>query len=150
MVRENVAKYATPPKTIKREMQPLTKDQSKMLLSTARKLQPKMYALYALAITTGARLGELLALQRGDVDLNAGTLRISKTVHNGRVTAPKTSAGRRPIRLSKIALDALEDHMEAYAGDSWLFQSPVKDMSIHRATLHNSYWKPHEQAGAIV
>jgi integrase len=25
-----------------------------------------MYALYALAITTGARLGELLALQRGD------------------------------------------------------------------------------------
>jgi integrase len=34
------------------------------------------------------------------------------------------------------------DHMEAHAGDVWLFQSPVKDMSIHRATLHVSYWKP--------
>ncbi len=142
MVRENVAKHATPPKAIKHEMRPLTKDQSKMLLSTARKHQPKMYALYALSITTGARLGELLALQRGDVELKAGTLRISKTVHNGRVTAPKTSAGRRTIRLSKTALDALEDHMEAHAGDMWLFPSPVKDMSIHRATLHASYWKP--------
>jgi integrase len=66
MVRENVAKHATLPKTIKHEMRPLTKDQSKVLLSTARTHQPRMYALYTLAITTGARLGELLALQRGD------------------------------------------------------------------------------------
>lgn len=141
-VRENVAKLATPPKTINHEIQPLPKDQSKMLLSTARKYQPRMYALYALAITTGARLGELLALQRGDMDFDASTLRISKTVHNGRVTSPKTSTGRRTIRLSKTALNALVDHMEAHAGDVWLFPSPVKDMSLHRATLHSSYWKP--------
>lgn len=33
--------------------------------------------------------------------------------------------------------------MDAYAGDVWLFQSPVNDdASIHRATLHISYWKP--------
>lgn len=32
--------------------------------------------------------------------------------------------------------------MEAHAGGAWLFPSPVKDMSIHRATLHGSYWKP--------
>jgi len=97
LVRENVAEHATPPKTTKREMQPLTKDQMQILLRTAKRTQPKMYALYALAVTTGARLGELLALHRADVDLDAGTLRISKSVHNGRVTAPKTSAGRRTI-----------------------------------------------------
>ncbi len=99
LVRENVAEHATPPKTTKREMQPLTKDQTQILLRTAKRTQPKMYALYALAVTTGARLGELLALHRGDVDLEAGTLRISKSVHNGRVTIPKTSAGRRTIRV---------------------------------------------------
>ena len=100
LVRENVAEHATPPKTTKREMQPLTKDQTEILLRTGKRTQPKMYALYALAVTTGARLGELLALHRGDVDLEAGTLRISKSVDNGHVTLPKTSVGRRTIRLS--------------------------------------------------
>src|SRR5215210_805989 len=60
MVPENVAKHATPPKAVEREMQPLTKSQSRMLLSTAREHQPKMYALYALAITTGARLARII------------------------------------------------------------------------------------------
>jgi integrase len=150
LVRENVAEHATPPKTTKREMQPLTKDQMQILLRTAKRTQPKMYALYALAVTTGARLGELLALHRADVDLDAGTLRISKSVHNGRVTAPKTSAGRRTIRLSKPALDALGDHLDAYTGDVWLFQSPVNDdMSIHRSTLHITYWKPLLKASGL-
>ena len=142
MVRENVAEHATPPKSVSRDITPLTREQAQALLSTARKHQPKMYALYALAISTGGRLGELLALQRPDVDLDAGTLRISKSVHNGRVSAPKTAAGRRTIRLTRLALDALCQHLDTYAGDVWLFQSPVNDMSIHRATLHISYWKP--------
>ena len=63
----------------------------------AKRRQPKLYALYALAVTTGARLGELLALDRASVNIQAGTLCISKSVHNGRITAPKTSAGRRTI-----------------------------------------------------
>jgi integrase len=142
LVRHNVAANATPPKAVRQEMHPLTKEQAQFLLRTARQHQPQYYALYALAITTGARLGELLALQRSDVDLDAGTLRISKSVHNGRVTAPKTSAGRRTVRLSKTALDAGSEHMDLYAGDVWMFPSPVNDCSIHRATLHISYWKP--------
>lgn len=98
LLRENVAEHATPPKSVGHEMQPLTKHQTQILLRTAREKQPHLYALYALAVTTGARLGELLALQRADIDLDAGTVRISKSVHNGRVTSPKTASGRRTIR----------------------------------------------------
>jgi integrase len=97
MVRENVAEHATPPKSVKRDMQPLTAEQARILLRTAERKQPHLYALYALAITTGARLGELLALQPSDVDSDRGLLRVSKSVHNGRVTAPKTTAGNRTI-----------------------------------------------------
>jgi integrase len=149
MVRTNVAEHATPPKSSRRDMLVLTVEQSQILLRTAERKQPHLYALYVLAVTTGARLGELLALQRGDVDLTAGTLRISKSVHNGRVTAPKTSAARRTIRLSRTALDALDDHISLYAGDAWLFPSLVNDMSIHRSTLHISYWKPLLKAAGL-
>jgi integrase len=62
LVRSNVAEHATPPKSVERDMQPLTKDQTKKLLRTAWRTQPKVYSLCVLAVTTGARLGELLAL----------------------------------------------------------------------------------------
>lgn len=94
LVRENVPEHATPPKTVRRHTNPLIKVQTMVLLRTAKRMQPKLYALYALAVTTGARLGELLALDRLSVNIQAGTLSISKSVHNGRITAPKTSAGR--------------------------------------------------------
>ena len=84
------------------------------------------------------------------MDLDAGTLRIDKSVHNGRVTPPKTASGRRTVLLSELALDALREHLDAHAGDAWLFQSPVKpDMSVHRSTLHKSYWKPLLRAAGL-
>ena len=95
-------------------------------------------------------MGEILALQRGDVDLNAGTLSITKGVHNGRVTPPKTTSGRRKVMLSKLALGTLRKHLDEYAGDVWLFQSLVNPgMSIHRSTLHISYWKPLLKAAGL-
>lgn len=150
MVRSNVAEHATPPRSTSREMQPLTKEQTRILLRTAQRTQPKLYALYVLATTTGARLGELLALQLDSVNLDAGTIRINKSVHNGRVTPPKTNAGKRSIRLSRLALEAIQTHLTNYAGDVWLFQSPVNpDMSIHRSTLHVNYWKPLLRASGL-
>ncbi len=150
MVRSNVAEHATPPRATGKEMQPLTREQVQILLRTARRTQPKMYALVAIAVSTGGRLGEILALQRGDVDLEIGTMRINKSVHNGRVTATKTSASNRTIRLSRVALEAVQTHLRDYAGDVWLFQSPVNpNMSIHRSTLHVNYWKPLLRAAGL-
>ncbi len=150
MVRENVAEHATPPRSTSREMQPLTKEQTRILLRTAQRTQPKLYALYALVATTGARLGELLALQRADVDLEAGTIRIIKSIHNGHVTAPKTNAGKRTIRLSRVALEAIENHLKDHAGDTWLFESPTKSgESIQRSTLRLHRWKPLLRAAGL-
>ncbi len=150
MVRENVAEHATPPRATSKEMQPLTKDQTRILLRTAQRTQPKLYALYVLAATTGARLGELLALQPTDANLGGGTLRISKSIHNGRVTSPKTNASKRTIRLSRVALEAIEIHLKDYAGDTWLFESPTKSgESIQRSTLRLHRWIPLLRAAGL-
>ena len=144
MVRENVARHATPPRAAQKATDVFTKEQVQILLRTAKKNQPKLYALWTLAIGTGARLGELLGLQPEDICLESGTLRIARSVHNSRISQPKTSAGLRNIVLTKIALDALQEHMEQHMrdGDTWLFQSPVKEWPIHRSTLYSNYWKP--------
>lgn len=150
MVRENVAQHATPPRGSSKEMQPLTKDQVRILLRTAQRTQPKLYALYVLAVTTGGRLGELLALQPNSINLDDGTMRINKSVHNGRVTSPKTNAGNRTIRLSCLALEALEVHLTHFTGDVWLFESPTKaGESIQRSTLRLHRWQPLLRAAGL-
>jgi integrase len=41
-----------------------------------------------------------------------------------------------------VGLNAVREHLDKYAGDTWLFQSPVKRWPIHKSTLHITYWKP--------
>lgn len=75
----------------------------------------------ALAVAFGAhlRLGELLGLERGDVDLTAGTLRVARQVItvNGRTvtTAPKGDKGR-VVALPGVTLDVLRQHLASTRG----------------------------------
>jgi integrase len=148
MLARNVAASATPPRPETREMQVLTKDQVKILLKVARREQPRLYALYALACTTGMRQGELIGLQRADVDLQAVTIRVNRSVYNGAISAPKTASGKRTIRLPKLALDALRDHVDEYAGDLWVFPSTA-GTSISCHNLYNRSWKPLLKAAGL-
>lgn len=63
---------------------------------------------------TGLRIGELLALTPADVDLEAGTLTVSKSFQliKGKavVTAPKTEKSRRVVPLPSRMVDALKTY----------------------------------------
>jgi integrase len=128
LIPYNVAEACTPPKQAKTEIQPFSAAQVKRLLAAARETQPRYYTLFMLACTTGMRQGELLGLQRGDLDLVAGTVTIRRSIFNGAVSSPKSANGRRTVKLSKLALIALKHHLEHHAGDSWVF-----DPYLHHA-----------------
>jgi integrase len=70
----------------------------------------RLESLYVLAIITGIRQGEFIGLQWKDIDLNAGTLRVNRSVYEGVISPPKTSAGSPTIRLSKLRVAALKQH----------------------------------------
>jgi integrase len=139
LVPRNVAQAAKPPRQHKKEITPLNKEQIKALFKAAD--GDALYALYVLAVTTGMRQGELLGLKRDDVDLVAGTLQVRRTVYNGKVGAPKTSSGRRTIKLAQLAIRALTEHLEAEKGSEWLFPNG-KGTPISCQNLHNRSWKP--------
>ena len=69
LVPRNVADDVDPPKAHKEEVHPLTNEQARKLLQTAR--GERLEALYVMAIQSGLRQGELLALRWEDVDLQA-------------------------------------------------------------------------------
>ncbi len=70
-----------------------------------------LYPLWVTAIATGCRLGELLALTWSDVDLDTGTIIVTKStqrIKGERVTTtPKTASGRRSVTLPSEAIGAL-------------------------------------------
>jgi len=97
LVPRNVCEVVTPPLVPKSEIKPLDSRQVKQLLATAQDTQPYLYPLHVLAVTTGMRSGEILGLQWRDLDLDAGTLQVRRTIFNGAVSTPKTARSNRGI-----------------------------------------------------
>lgn len=86
-------------------------EQAKTLLEAAQ--GERLEALYAVAVTAGLRIGELLGLRWTDVDLERDSMRVARTLSrakNGpRFTTPKNGKGR-SIVLTKQAVEALRSH----------------------------------------
>lgn len=120
----NPAEKATPPPMRQRAMKAPTTEQVRAILAEARRDDPELAVLIALAVTTGARRGELCGLRWGDVDWTTRTLTISRSVAvMGRgkliVKGTKTHATRR-IALDDAVLAILKFHRaraESLAGD---------------------------------
>jgi integrase len=113
LIPRNTAKGIKLPQGKKKEIRPLSPDEVRTLLDAAR--GDRLEVLYVLAIYTGLREGELLALRWEDVDLEGAVLRVSQTLtrDGGKVSVgpPKTKNSRRTVRLTEGAVEALRGHL---------------------------------------
>lgn len=75
-------------------------------------ITPRMVSRYMIitAILTGMRLGEIMALNWNDLNVNFKTIRINKSydyVNGGEIKAPKTESSNRTIRINQGLVDLL-------------------------------------------
>jgi integrase len=109
---QNVVKKVRVSAGERKEIEPLSLDEAKRLLKTAR--DDRLYALYAVALGIGLRRGEALGLRWEDVDLTDGILRVRQTLQrtkNGlEFLPPKTMRSRRTVALPKNLMTALKEH----------------------------------------
>lgn len=115
LIERNVATLIKPPKLQRGEIEILTADQ---IADTLRKIEDHdIYPVAVLAFTTGARRGELCGLRWCDVDLDAATIRIERSIEQTaaglRTKAPKTAAGRRTLSLPAFAVNVIRGHRKA-------------------------------------
>jgi integrase len=108
----NVADVHKPPKVEDKEIEILTPGQIAEVLT--KLAGHALYPIVSLALTTGARRSELLAIAWGTVDLDGATLRVERSVEETkaglRLKAPKTKRGRRSITLPPEAVAMLRAH----------------------------------------
>lgn len=141
IVARNVADAVRAPRVARQELRVLNGEQAQQFLTAAK--DDPLEALYVLALTTGAREGELLALKWDDFDLALGRMQIRRTitrlVNKGfTVSEPKTAKSRRAVHLTALAIQALKRHRlrqneaRLAAGDAWDQQGWVFCNSVGR------------------
>jgi integrase len=119
LIRRNVAAQVDRPVVGRREAAVLSPADAQELLDAAR--GDRLFALYAVAIAAGLRRGEALALRWSDVDLEAGSLRVARTLsrHSGGLTftSPKSDRARRTVPLPEALVKELQAHRVRQAAE---------------------------------
>lgn len=153
MLTRNPFKLVTMPKTQKKERPEnfYTKDELRRFLEQARKESYQKYAMFRWLAFSGMRKGELLALTWPDINFNAGTVAINKTLSkdsSGKECindTPKTSSSSRIVTLDAETMAVLGEcrrrqlNNVIYLGqakDNLVFPNPVTGKCYVQCTLN--------------
>ena len=133
LVQRNVSDMVEKPRRRVVEMRPLSREQAQAYLAAAA--NDRLEAVFVLAIATGMRVGELLALRWADVDLEPhapagnGTISVNATLkwRDGQAVwaAPKSQYSRRLIAIAPPVIERLKRHRvlqrleRVAAGPAW-------------------------------
>ncbi len=113
-----------PPKR-SREMQVLTRDEIQRFLIQAK--YDGFYEIFLVALSTGLRRGEDVALKWEDINFKTGELKIRRQAHlvKGKLTIsePKTKDSMRTIILPQSLLEILKEYKNT-VNSEWMFPSP--------------------------
>ena len=131
-VGRNVASLASAPHVPEREYQPITQTQARAILEAMR--GDRLEALFTVALACGLRQGEALALRWVDVDLEAASISVQRTLQRiekeWKFMEPKTRSSRRTITVPGPVVKSLREHRARQAeerlrmgadwqGDQW-------------------------------
>ena len=127
----NVAEAVDAPRPQKKDIQPLTSQQTKIFLNTVK--GNRLEALYILAITTGLRQGELLGLRWEDVDLEGSVVRVRQQLTRTKAglsfTSPKNGRGRN-VALMESTAEALREHRKMQTDERQKMGNLCEDMGL--------------------
>lgn len=142
MLAQNPASLVDVPKAVHREMLALSPEEAKRFLAESSK--DRWSALFALAVSTGMRPEEYLALQWKDVDLVKGIATVQRALTWNRkgggwkFTQPKTARSRRNIPLPASVMSALIAHRRKQAEERLKAGAEYQNHDLVFATIEGT------------
>lgn len=112
-VSRNVAALVDSPRVVKHEIKPLTPEEARTLLATAR--EHRYGSLITVAVALGLRQGEALGLRWEDVSFDEGVLQVRNALQwvaggGWSLVEPKSERSRRAISMPDILISSLRTH----------------------------------------
>jgi integrase len=112
VVAINPVAAAEPPRVERTEIEILSPGQITTVLRALR--GRSLYGVAVIALATGMRRGEIVALRWGDIDLDQGKLRVERSLEQSNAglafKEPKTKAGRRVVSIPPSIIAELRNH----------------------------------------
>lgn len=145
LISHNVADSVDVPRSRRIEMQTWDEDDVAHFLETAK--QSPYYTLFYIALFTGMRRSELLALRWQDVDLVYSQVYVSRGLHHLRdgsyvFTEPKSAKSRRMIALPPSAILTLRIHYEKQKQERAMLGMSLKDDDLVFSTPDGKPLRP--------
>jgi integrase len=117
VIASNPAALVGPPRVAQTEIEIIREDEIKIVLNALRNRDLPLYTIATVALATGMRRGELVALRWKDIDLDGGKLRVEQSLEQTRAglrfKSPKTKHGRRTITIPPAVVSDLRAHWKA-------------------------------------
>jgi integrase len=139
-VEDNVARKTKLPRRhytgVRAVLQP---NQVKVLTD---EIKEPVRSITLLLVLTGLRIGELLALRWGNVDLDARIVRVAETVYDGHFDQPKTKRGKRTIPIGVETANVLASLRPNFVDPTRLVFAHTDGKPLDRWNLLRKHLKP--------
>ena len=126
------------------------------LQGRARRWRQASGALVLLTVFGSLRWGELAALRRSDIDVQARTVRISRQLSEQRgggftFGPPKSDAGYRTVAIPAVITPDLASHIVTFAapGDDGLVFTNSEGKPLRRSNFCRRVWHPALRAAGL-
>lgn len=158
VVPTNPCSHTALPKVVRQPKRIITVEQFDAILA---KLPARYRTMVLLAIETGLRWGELIALRPVDVDLKTGVITVRRTiVEVARKNSPTGERmlvkdypkddEQRVVHIEKATCRQLREHLVQYAvRDSDLLFTSTAGTPLSRNNFRTKYWAPAVQAAKV-
>jgi integrase len=138
IIHKNPCTSVTPPRVDRHAPSVWTIEEAKTFLSAVE--GHRWHGVYLIALTTGARRGEILGMEWQNINWTKGTVTIVKTISEIKgkavVTNPKTKLSRRTIALPVVVLELLKLNQKS---TGWVFPSERGTQMSPRNLLRHFY-----------
>jgi integrase len=149
LLARNPADAVDPPKPKRTEMRALSESETAWLLEVTA--GTRLYVPILLAVTTGVRRGELLAVRWRDIDLDNETLAVRRSIEETRsgikFKEPKTAKGRRLISLPALTVEILRDHRAQQQAEKDKLGGFYHENDLVLSAPDGQIWKPETFTG---
>ncbi len=144
LLARNYADAVEAPRPRRKEMRALDDAESALLLE--RLADSRLCVPVIIALTTGLRRGELLAIRWNDVDLDSATVTVNRSLEQTKdgvqFKTPKSERSRRVVALTSFAVEILQNHRKEQAEHRLKLGPIFQDNNMMFPREDGTVWPP--------